>query len=308
MRAICLIGPTGTGKSSAALKVAERFGGEIVNFDSRQVYRDVPVTTDQPDGDQLRRAPHWLYGFLEPWEKTDAGDFARRAEEAMHRIAARGGIPVLTGGTGLYLRAILYGLAPVPEIPRSLRERILLEYDQYGPEAMHARLAKIDPEAASAVSPGDKQRVTRAMEVFEHTGRTVTWWRRRYQRSEPRHAALKVGMDPDRQELRRALEARIQSMLDRGALEEVRAAWRKHPDPEAPIWTGIGCRELLHHLWGRTDLDEAKREWSRRTRQYAKRQLTWFRRDRDIQWVTPGKNKDIEEKVALWLASARPSV
>ncbi|MCF8086091.1 MAG: tRNA (adenosine(37)-N6)-dimethylallyltransferase MiaA [Desulfohalobiaceae bacterium] len=307
MRTVCLIGPTGTGKSSSALEVAEKFGGEIVNFDSRQVYGDVPLTTDQPGPKKRERAPHWLYGFLDPWDKVDAGGFAQLAEEVMQGIARRGAIPVLTGGTGLYLRAILYGLAPIPKVPDTLRERILREYDERGPRASHSRLAEIDPETASAVSPGDRQRVSRALEVFEHTGRSITWWRKRYQRDQPRHAALKIGLNPDRQQLRKAQEERIETMLEQGALEEVRAAWRRCPDPEAPIWTGIGCRELLNHVRGGMGLEEAKRQWAKRTWDYAKRQLTWFRKDRDVIWVNPGNAKDIQERVALWLASRKHS-
>ncbi|MEF8823789.1 MAG: tRNA (adenosine(37)-N6)-dimethylallyltransferase MiaA [Desulfohalobiaceae bacterium] len=303
MRTICLIGPTGTGKSSSALRVAERFGGEIVNFDSRQVYRDVPITTDQPGPEVRRQVPHWLYGFLESREKLDAGGYAQHAEEVMHGIARRGGIPVLTGGTGLYLQAVLYGLAPIPETPESLRQRVLEEYHEYGPEAAHSRLAEIDPETARAVSPRDRQRVTRALEVFEQTGRSISWWQKRHQRSSPRHEALKIGMIPDRQQLKRDLARRIGAMLEQGAVEEVRAAWNRCPDPSAPVWTGIGCRELLAYIWGRMELEEAKGEWIKRTWNYAKRQLTWFRRDGDIHWVTPGNPEDIEKRVALWVES-----
>jgi tRNA dimethylallyltransferase len=303
VRTICLIGPTGTGKSSLAVRLAERLGGEVVNFDSRQVYRDVPVTTDQPDREKRRRAPHWLYGFLGPREKVDAGGYARNAERVMEDIGDRGALPILTGGTGLYLRAILYGLAPIPDIPDSLRERILAEYDEHGPEAAHSRLAAIDPETAGAVSPGDRQRVTRALEVFEHTGKAISWWRRRYERTSPRHEALKIGMDPDRDQLKQDLADRIEVMLEQGALEEVRVAWNRCPDPKAPIWSGIGCRELLQCVRGRMDLEEAKREWIKRTRRYAKRQLTWFRRDGEILWVRPEETEDIEKRVALWLAS-----
>lgn len=305
VRTVCLIGPTGTGKSSVALRVAEEHGGEIVNFDSRQVYRDVPVTTDQPDPEKRGRVAHWLYGFLEPQEKVDAGRFAPMAEEAMGRIASRGMFPLLTGGTGLYLRAILYGLAPIPPTPSSIRERILAKYDEYGPEAMYARLTEVDPEAAAAVSPRDRQRVTRALEVFEHTGRTITWWRECYRKRTPRHTALKIGMNPDRRQLRRDLEERIEAMLEKGALEEVRAVWNKCPDPAAPVWTGIGCRELLHYVQGRMGWEEAKRQWVKRTWDYAKRQVTWFRRDREIIWFHPGEEKDIERRVALWLASGQ---
>ncbi len=303
MRMICLIGPTGTGKSSSALRVAQRFGGEVVNFDSRQVYLDVPITTDQPGPEVRRQVPHWLYGFLQSREKLDAGGYAEHAEEVMHGIARRGGIPVLTGGTGLYLQALLYGLAPIPEIPESLRERVLAEYNEYGPEAAHSRLAEIDPETARAVSPRDRQRVARALEVFEHTGRSISWWQKRHQRSSPRHEALKIGMSQDRQQLKRDLARRIEAMLEQGAVEEVRAAWNRCPDSSAPVWTGIGCRELLAYIWGRMELEEAKREWIKRTWNYAKRQLTWFRRDGDIHWVTPGNAEDIEKRVALWLES-----
>lgn len=304
VQAICVVGPTGSGKSEVALRLAEDLGGEIVNFDSRQVYRDFPIVTDQPGPEKRRRAVHRLYGFLEPQEKVDAGSFAELARKEMERIAAQGRIPVLAGGTGLYLKAILYGLAPIPKTPPHLRSRILQEFDLQGAREMHSRLARIDPPAAAAYSPGDKQRISRALEVYEHTGKTLTWWQNSFVRTVPEHRVFKVGVCPERELLRLAQWKRIEEMIRKGALLEARQAWRICPQPEAPAWSGIGCRELLSYMRGELDWEQTKRQWKKRTWGYAKRQLTWFRGDREIHWFEPEKAQEIKETVSLWLHSA----
>ncbi|WP_027370178.1 tRNA (adenosine(37)-N6)-dimethylallyltransferase MiaA [Desulfovermiculus halophilus] len=285
---LCLIGPTGTGKSSLALQIAERAGAEIVNCDSRQVYADFPCITAQPSDRDRSRCAHHLYGFLPTEEAIDAGRFIALARPVLEDIHSRGRLPLLVGGTGLYLKALIYGLAPIPEIPSEIRERIEAECKELGPEALHRRLQEVDPESADRLHFRDRQRIARALEVVAATGKSLTWWLRTYPCDQPRYSALKVGLWTDLEDLTPLLKARIGRMLDRGAMQEVEAAWKGCSDEHAPGWSGIGCWELLQVFLGRWSQAEAESVWVKNTRAYAKRQLTWFKKEQDVQWVQPG--------------------
>jgi tRNA dimethylallyltransferase len=299
-RIICLAGPTGAGKSELALMLAEQYNGAIVNFDSRQVYRAIPLVTAQPSPEEQSRCPHLLYGFLDPDRSIDAGSFATLAAGTIATVLGQGYLPLLVGGTGLYLKALLEGLAPVPRIDRRVRDRVTEQWRRAGEGDLHARLAMVDPEYAARIHPRDRQRVTRALEVFEQTGRPISQWHKE-QIAFARYRALKIGIEITLEELTPRLEERIEWMIDAGAVEEVRGAFEQFPDPEAPAWSGIGCREILMHLRGRISLDEAKEQWVRSTRAYAKRQLTWFRSVPDMHWFRPGEIRKVQWTVQRWL-------
>lgn len=296
IRVICLVGPTGAGKTAAALHLARTFGGGVVNADSRQVYRDFPVITAQPSPEERAVCPHLLYGFLPCTEKISAGvwtDKATAAIETLRRDDLRrdesrrdGLLPLLVGGTGLYLKTLLDGIADIPRVDPAIGARLERQCDELGAPALHARLAAIDPEYAARIHPNDRQRTVRALEVHEGTGRTLSWWHARPV-PPPRFAALRLGMDMSLDELTPRLDRRIDLMLEAGALDEARAARALCDDPAAPGWSGIGCAELYRHLTGELTLAEARLLWLRNTRAYAKRQLTWFRADRRIRWVRP---------------------
>jgi tRNA dimethylallyltransferase len=285
---VCIVGPTGTGKTAAALGLAERFTGGVVNYDSRQVYRGVPLVTAQPTPEEQARCPHWLYGFMEPIQAIDAGMFSHLAESAIDEAGQRGLLPLLVGGTGLYLDALLYGLAAIPDVPPLVRQTIQVRYDDLGGEALHGELATLDPEYAAKIHPNDRQRITRALEVFETTGRVLSSWHAE-QKTQPKFNHLKIGLAMDLDELTPRLARRIDMMLEAGAVAEMKAAYQKTPIPNAPGWTGIGCMELIEYIRDRLTLEQAKSLWLKRTRAYAKRQLTWFRRDKEIHWFAPGK-------------------
>jgi tRNA dimethylallyltransferase len=298
---LCVVGPTGTGKSEIALRLAERFAGEIVNCDSRQVYRDFPIITAQPGSRERARRPHWLYGFLDSRQRMDAGKFAEQAELAVADISGRQRLPILVGGTGLYLRALLFGLAPVPEIPDHIRERVLRDYDRLGPEAMHEELRRVDPETASRLHPRDRQRVSRALEVHRATGEPLSRWQQRHRAEKPRFNALKIGLWRDLQDLTPRLRERIERMLLGGALQEARKGWDLCPDANAPVWSAIGGCEILQYILGKIELEEAKEKWLRSTRSYAKRQLTWFKADPEVVWFSPEQEQGIADRVREWL-------
>lgn len=300
LRLIRLMGATGTGKTAAALALAEAFGGAVVNVDSRQVYAGLAVLTAQPTPEERARCPHALYGDTPPTVPVAAGDFARRARAAVADFAARGYLPLLVGGTGLYFRAISGGLAPIPPVPAAVRREVLRQWDALGPEAMHARLAAVDPDCAARIAPADRQRVTRALEVRAATGRSLSAWHALPDPQAPDYDALSLGLTLPLDELAPRLAARIEAMLEAGALNEVRGALADCSE-DAPGLSGIGGPELAAHLAGRLDLAAAKAAWLANTRAYAKRQLTWFRKEPDVRWFAPGEHQAMIDCVRDWL-------
>ncbi len=289
MKILCIVGATGTGKNELGLAIAKRFGGEIVNFDSRQVYKGFPIITAQPNEQEKKVCKHHLYGFLEPSNRLSAGEFADLADQKIEEIINRERLPILIGGTGLYLKAVLFGLAPIPRIPQNIREQVIYQYFRDGALAAYEKLKKIDPEYSKKIHPRDRQRITRALEVYAFTKKTLTWFHKNYPKDKPRYNYLKIGIFYPKEELATRLEVRINKMLENGGLEEVAKAWEKNPDINAPVWTSIGCRELLDYILGNCSLEHAKYRWLKSTKKYAKRQMTWFKKEMDIKWYGYGE-------------------
>ncbi|MBU1248875.1 MAG: tRNA (adenosine(37)-N6)-dimethylallyltransferase MiaA [Proteobacteria bacterium] len=299
-RIVCILGPTGTGKTRAALGLGVPTA--VINYDSRQVYRDFPIITAQPTPEERAVCPHLLYGFAPPTERMNAAAFADLALGAIAEAAAMNRLPVLVGGTGLYLKALLEGMSPIAEIKKKIREEVLSRLASEGPQKMHRELRKIDPDYAAVIHENDSQRNARAMEVWLSTGRTMTQW---HAEAHPRADldVLKVGIHEDLETLTPGLAKRIDLMVTEGAVEEARAAWERCPDPTAPAWTGIGCAELLAHVRGEIDLFTAKRLWVKNTRAYAKRQITWGKKEKDTQWFKKGDVAGLVEAVRQWLGA-----
>jgi tRNA dimethylallyltransferase len=300
-RVVCIAGPTGTGKSAAALRLAAEFAGEVINADSRQVYADFPVITAQPGPEERRLHPHHLYGFLSVTEQINAGQWAGLAAAKIAECAARGSLPLLTGGTGLYIRAITRGMADVPPVDPAVAQRLEEEYRLLGPQALHARLAERDPAYAARTHARNRQRVLRALGVWECTGRTFSWWHGQGER--PLCRALLLVLRAELGELVPRLERRINAMLEAGALDEARLALARYADPKAPGWSGIGCAELRRHLCGEISLEQARALWLGNTRAYAKRQLTWFRGQEDAVWVEASDYADMLGKAHGFLCA-----
>ncbi len=297
---VCILGPTGAGKTATSLGMAAKFPVRVINFDSRQVYSDFPVITAQPSPEERAVCPHELYGFLPSSEVLNAAGFVAMAEERIEAAAAAE-LPVLVGGTGMYLQSLTSGLAPIPDIPDEIRERIRKRAEEEGGPALYAELEKVDPDYCSRTHPNNRQRNARALEVYEATGKTFTWWHNREVPPSP-YDFLKIGIMVDLDSLTPLLNLRIDKMIEAGAVEEARRAWEICPDENAPGWTGIGCNELLRHIRGEIDMDETRRLWARNTRAYAKRQLTWFKREKDIHWFAPEDHEKAVEFVGQWLA------
>ena len=302
---VCLLGPTGTGKTAVAIAIARRMAASVINFDSRQVYRDFPLITAQPDAGEQAACPHYLYGFLETREKMTAARFVTMATEKIEEVRAQGRLPILVGGTGMYLRSLLSGIAPIPEIPEGIKQQVLARIKAEGPQALHVELTQTDPDYAAKIHPNDTQRNARAAEVFLATGRNMTWWHTESEHSPAPYEALKIGMKIDLNDLTPHLAKRIGVMLEQGALDEAEAAYAVNSNPEAPGWSGIGCAELLAFLREEMTLEQARDKWIINTRAYAKRQITWFKKETDIHWFTPGDNEAVAGFVEKWLAGRK---
>ena len=290
-RALLIAGPTASGKSALALRLAEALapmgGAAIVNADSMQVYRELPILTARPGVADLARAPHHLYGFRAVDEPCSAGEWAALAAKTINEICARGQLPILVGGTGLYFRALTEGIAPIPEIDPDIRAAARHEMAQIGPEAFHAKLAGVDAEMASRLRPSDPQRLLRAWEVLQSTGISLAQWQEKPTPPLFSGQVLHVALMPEREELYARCDERFESMLVAGVLREVAAfeemAQAKKLDPDLPLFRAVGLAPLRGLLYGALEPDEALLQAQTATRQYAKRQLTWIR-NQMIAW------------------------
>lgn len=282
---VALVGPTGVGKTSLALALADEHGAEIVNADALQVYRGFDIGTAKPTPEERARAPHHLVDILDPRERYSAGEFARRARTAIDGILGRGRPVLVVGGSGLYHRALFEGLSPVPpgdpEVRRQLRERLASE----GLEPLAAELAEVDPPTASRLAPGDTQRVLRALEVARVSGVPLSVWIERQPQGSKPLPAIHVGLTLPRPVLYDAIERRTTKMLDDGWLREVERLLSSGLSRDVPAFQAIGYRELARHLEGESSFEDAIEETIRSTRRYAKRQLTWFRKLSTVQWM-----------------------
>lgn len=287
-RVVIIAGPTASGKSALALDLAEALGGTIINADSMQVYRDLPILTAQPDSADLDRVPHRLYGFLELDDACDAQRWAALAAQEIAAVLASGGVPILVGGTGLYLRALTTGFSPFPEIPADIRDQARALVAEKGAVAVHALLAEQDPLSAARIKPTDRQRITRAWEVLAMTGSPLSWWQAQPPVPATPHRFFNLVLNPDRATLYQAVDGRFRAMLARGALAEVEAAEKQPGKAIAGGRKALGYPELAGVIGGLNELEIAIAAAQQATRRYAKRQLTWFRRQvPDANFISP---------------------
>ena len=286
---ILIAGPTASGKSALALKLAEQFGGVIVNADSMQVYRDLRTITARPTADEERRVPHRLYGHVDAAENYSVGRWRDEAAAALAECAQRAQAAIFVGGTGLYFSALTRGLAAVPPIPAEIRDAVRARLKDQGVAALHAELTARDPAAAARLKPGDRARVTRALEVVLATGRSILDWHGDNKPASVELArAAKVFLVPDRDELVRRIDARFDAMMAAGALDEVRALGARRLDANLPAMKAHGVPWLIRYLNGEIALAEAVEHAKLETRQYTRRQATWFRNQLpDFAWVAP---------------------
>jgi tRNA dimethylallyltransferase len=287
-RAVLIAGPTASGKSALALAIAEAAGGMIVNADSMQVYRDLRILTARPTPEEEARMPHRLYGHVDAAETYSVGRWLREIEPVLAEASRLGFIPIVTGGTGLYFKALTRGLAAIPPIPPDVRASLRLRLAETGAPALHAELAQSDPDSAARIRPGDAVRIVRALEVFDATGRPLSEWHRPGMRPlVDLRDTVAVFLDVDRGELRRRIETRFDAMMAAGALEEARTLAARGLDPLNPVMKAHGMPWLAEAIAGRMPLEAAIAEAKADTKRYTKRQFTWFRHQLpEFAWVS----------------------
>ncbi len=304
---ILIAGPTASGKSALALTLAEKLGGEVVNADSMQVYRDLRIITARPTPDEERRVPHRLYGHVDAAENYSTGRWCGDAAAALEAARRAGRPAIVIGGTGLYFNALTRGLAAVPSIPEQIRKDVRARLISQGAPALHTELAARDPEGAARLRPGDRSRVSRALEVVLATGRSLYDW---HGENKPAiidlARAAKVFLMVDREELSSRINARFDAMMATGALDEVRALAARKLDPSLPAMKAHGVPWLMRYLRDEITFAEATEGGKRDTRQYTKRQATWFRNQLpEFQWVAPQQAEAAVEKQLHALANVR---
>ncbi len=296
--AVLIAGPTASGKSALGIKLAQALNGVVINADSMQVYRDLRVITARPTPEDEAEAPHRLYGHVDAAVNFSVGRYVADAIQVLQEAQGRQ-LPIFVGGTGLYFKALTEGLSDMPPVPDEVREQVRRESEGLETPELHGLLSERDPETARTLRPSDRLRVQRALEIFAATGRPLVSF---HGAREPGPLAgrplIKLFLAPEREELRRRIDRRFESMMEQGAFEEVRALGERNLDPMLPAMRAHGVPGLLAHLRGEIPLDEAIAKGQGDTRRYAKRQFTWFRHQLpDWHWVEP--ERGFEAAMAL---------
>jgi tRNA dimethylallyltransferase len=298
---ILIVGPTGVGKSAIALTLAPKIGGEIISCDSMQVYKGFDIGTAKPSAEDRKKVPHHLLDILDAAAQFTAADFAALAFNAIIAIGRRGGIPLVVGGTGLYFKALLDGLFPGPGRDEGVRRALDREAREHGLDHLWKRLETVDPIYAKKIGSNDRIRIVRALEVHAVTGIPLSTHFGRTQSRLQDYVALKIGLQLERKELYRAIEARVDHMFERGLVEEVRALLASGVAETAPPFKALGYKYVLRFLKARIGLEEAVARMKIETRHYAKRQMTWFRKMDGVRWFRaddlPGIFSFVEESL-----------
>jgi tRNA dimethylallyltransferase len=300
-KALLIAGPTASGKSALALRLAQTRDAVIINADSMQVYRDLRIITARPKPEQEAAVPHRLYGHVDAAVNFSAGSWVADAALALGQAHAQNRLPIFVGGSGLYFKALTRGLSAVPPIPAEVRDGVRARLELDGVEALHAELARHDPVSAERLKPRDRIRIARALEVIEATGRSLTHWHREgLPALLPPRTFSALFLDADRDQLYARIDARFDAMLAAGALGEVADLAARHLDPLLPAMKAHGVPVLIRHLEGEITLEEAAMIGRADTRHYAKRQFTWFRHQLpEFEWVKP-------EEAGAWLGRVIP--
>jgi tRNA dimethylallyltransferase len=288
---IIILGPTASGKTALAVRVAQQCGGEILACDSTQVYQGFDIGTAKPTESERRGIPHHLMNLAGPTEVFTAGEYRRRAAGVLDEVAARGRLPILTAGTGLYLRALLEGLANAPERSEELRARLAGIAARRGHTHLHRMLARLDRPSAARISQNDTQKLIRALEICLIARKPLSEIHQGGREPLKGYLQIKIGIQPPRELLHQRIERRVHQMIERGWVAEVAELLQCDTSPSAKPFEFIGYRELRAHLQGRIPLEEAAQAITVATRQYAKRQMTWFRREPGVTWF-PGFGDD----------------
>ena len=294
---VVIVGPTAVGKSRIAIEVAKRFETEILTADSRQIYRGMDVGTDKPPPDSRQGIPHRLIDLVKPDASFNAGLFRRHAIMAIEQLYERRQLPLVVGGTGLYVRTLLQGLCEAPPGDSTLRTQLCMEARRQGPDRLYARLVAVDPGTASKLHPRDMSKVIRALEVHQLSGRPMSEFQQQHGFAERPFSSLLIGLNRDRDVLYRRIEERIDEQLANGLLQETRHLLEEGYSRESAAMKGLGYRHIAAHLAGEYDWTEMVRRFKRDTRHFAKRQMTWFRKEPGITWLMVSESEAMAETV-----------
>ncbi|MFP3983324.1 MAG: tRNA (adenosine(37)-N6)-dimethylallyltransferase MiaA [Desulfurivibrionaceae bacterium] len=302
---IILTGPTGIGKTRLSIYLAEKLGCEIISMDSMQVYKYMDIGTAKPGVRERERVVHHLIDIVDPADTYNAGRFIRDAGRAIEDIAERGRLPLLVGGTGLYMKALLEGLSPMPQIPEEVRKKLKKQLNHFGNEELYRKLQEVDPVTADRISINDSQRLIRALEVFETAGRPwsdfIAEDEKGHHQEKRRYNPLKLCLNCTREVLYDRINRRTGKMIEDGLIQEVEGLLARGYSADLPAMQAIGYQHMINYLDGIWGKDEAIDLMARDTRRYAKRQLTWFSRDTDIHWFQPEDKSILLEEVRSWL-------
>ncbi len=291
---VVFCGPTGVGKTAMSLQAAKAFDGEIINADSMQVYQELDIGTAKPTAEEQGAAPHHLIDILSPTEEFDAARFVGLAKTVISDIDAQGKIPLVVGGTGFYIKALIYGLPETAATDPVVRRQLKRELEQLGPQRLYDRLQKVDSVTADRLHPNDTFRVIRALEVFEATGEPLSEIHAKHRFEAKRYDVLKIGLNLERSELYARIDQRVLQMMDAGFLQEVEALLNKGYGADLKSMQALGYRHMSAFLRGGVSWEEAVTTMQRDTRHYAKRQLTWFKKDPEIHWCRPDEWEKVQ--------------
>ena len=294
---VCVVGPTACGKTKLGVLLAKAHDGEVVSVDSMQIYRGMTIGTAAPTAEEMAGVPHHMVAVAEPGENWSVAKFAAQADRCIQDILSRGKLPILVGGTGLYLDAIVSGRDFAPgEAGGEIRTRLQGRLEREGIAPLLEELRQVDPEAAGRLHPSDTKRILRALEVWQETGETITAHNARTRALPKKYDAITIGLRfADREDMKALIDARVDEMVERGLLDEVEALLRRGVPRESTCFQAIGYKEFLRYRDGGCTLEEAVAEVKLRSRQYAKRQLTWLRRNGEIHWIVWDKGRDFDK-------------
>jgi tRNA dimethylallyltransferase len=286
-RVVIICGPTGSGKTDFAIDLGKKVNAEIVGADSMQIYRYMDIGTAKPTLEEQAAVPHHLIDVVDPDASFNAASYVRMADKSIEGILKRGKIPLIVGGTGLYIKALLQGLFLTSKVNHEVRQKLKKELKRKGHINMHQYLEKVDPIAAARINAHDTQRLIRAIEVFKSTGQPISSAQKTHGFDLQRYQAIKIGLEMERKALYRRINLRVDAMLEEGLLDEVKKLLEMGCQPELKSMQALGYRHIIHFIMGKLSFDEAVRTLKRDHRRYAKRQMTWFGADKGIHWISP---------------------
>jgi tRNA dimethylallyltransferase len=299
-KVLVITGPTATGKTSLGIELAKRLNGEIISADSRQVYIHMDIGTAKPTREERREVPHHLIDIACPDQTYSAGAFAREAKIIVEQLLNKKKLPIIVGGTGLYLKALMDGLFEAPKADPQIRERLKLEAEQYGLQRLYRRLEGIDPVTVGWISPKDRIRIVRALEVYEQTGKPISLWHKETNSLRRSYQFINFGMTMSRNLLYQRINARVDRMMESGFIAEVEKLRSLGYSFDLPALRTFGYLDLVNYLQGKLELQDAVDRFKRKTRNFAKRQFTWFRHQLELDWIGADKDRPLERVLAAF--------